>query len=205
MTALNQLAYDKFIDEMGAGKWANQQHVTELELAKRYGMSRTPIRSALQQLEHEGLLKRYGHSLVVHNLKLDMLQVKQFLFIRYHYYLIFLRYFDHILFEQQQFEVDEFLEAVAEKRSTYFPIQKLLEIDALFFSMMRSPISQNDLLGTLKKYQYAEKNTETVAVFDQELESLRCLVDFLKQGDIDSANGLFSKLLTVHENQIVVR
>ncbi|WP_167630423.1 GntR family transcriptional regulator [Listeria valentina] len=205
MKALNQIAHDKFINEMGAGIWVNQQHVTELELASRYGMSRTPIRSALQQLEHEGLLKRYGNSLVVHKLKMDTLQLKQFLLIRYHYYLIFLRYFDHVLFEHTHFNLEKVLQEVAENQLTYFPIQKLLEMDVLFFGMMRSYISQYDLLATLQKYQYAERNAETVTVFNKEIEILRQLIGFLNKKDVDGAVELVSKLLETHENQILMK
>ena len=47
--------------------------LVESELAERFGVSRTPIREALQRLETQGVLARDGRSLVVSSLDHDQL------------------------------------------------------------------------------------------------------------------------------------
>ena len=47
--------------------------LVEAELAERFGVSRTPVREALQRLETQGVLARDGRSLVVSSLDHDQL------------------------------------------------------------------------------------------------------------------------------------
>lgn len=53
---LTQQAYRSIRDEIIAGKINGQQHFTEAYFANRYGISKSPIREALNRLESEGLI-----------------------------------------------------------------------------------------------------------------------------------------------------
>jgi len=65
-TRLALLASRQILDLAIAGKFAAGEHLTELALTARLGISRTPVRAALQFLHHRGLLAhapRRGYTL----------------------------------------------------------------------------------------------------------------------------------------------
>ncbi len=53
---LTQQAYRSIRDEIVTGRLDGQQHFTEAYFANRYGISKSPIREALNRLESEGLI-----------------------------------------------------------------------------------------------------------------------------------------------------
>lgn len=61
-------AYDLILEAIDTGAYKPGDRLVESELAERFGMSRTPIREALQRLETQALLARDGRSLIVASL-----------------------------------------------------------------------------------------------------------------------------------------
>ncbi len=61
-------AYSMILDAIDVGTYRPGDRLVESELAERFGMSRTPIREALQRLETQSLLVRDGRSLIVASL-----------------------------------------------------------------------------------------------------------------------------------------
>ncbi len=61
-------AYSLILDAIDAGIYRPGDRMVENELADRLGVSRTPVREALQRLETQRLLTRDGRSLVVASL-----------------------------------------------------------------------------------------------------------------------------------------
>ena len=61
-------AYDLILDAIDQGLYKPGDRLVESELAERFGVSRTPIREALQRLETQSLLTRDGRSLIVASL-----------------------------------------------------------------------------------------------------------------------------------------
>lgn len=61
-------AYSLVLDAIDLGHYRPGDRLVESELAERFGMSRTPIREALQRLETQSLLTRDGRSLIVASL-----------------------------------------------------------------------------------------------------------------------------------------
>jgi len=61
-------AYDQILDAIDVGTYGPGDRLVESELAERFGMSRTPIREALQRLETQSMLVRIGRSLIVASL-----------------------------------------------------------------------------------------------------------------------------------------
>lgn len=61
-------AYQLILKAIDTGVYRPGDRLVESELADRFGMSRTPIREALQRLETQSLLARDGRSLVVASL-----------------------------------------------------------------------------------------------------------------------------------------
>lgn len=61
-------AYQLILNAIDSGMYRPGDRLVESELADRFGMSRTPIREALQRLETQSLLSRDGRSLVVASL-----------------------------------------------------------------------------------------------------------------------------------------
>ncbi|MEO1238847.1 MAG: GntR family transcriptional regulator [Pseudomonadota bacterium] len=61
-------AYDLILHAIDGGTYRPGDRLVESELAERFGVSRTPIREALQRLETQSLLARDGRSLVVASL-----------------------------------------------------------------------------------------------------------------------------------------
>jgi DNA-binding GntR family transcriptional regulator len=57
--------YEKLRLDIVAGRLEPGTQLTETSLATRYGISRTPIREALQRLEHEGLVVRESRGMFV--------------------------------------------------------------------------------------------------------------------------------------------
>ncbi|PIE16555.1 MAG: GntR family transcriptional regulator [Rhodobacterales bacterium] len=61
-------AYEMILEAIDTGLYQPGDPLVESELAERFGMSRTPIREALQRLETQLLLTRDGRSLIVASL-----------------------------------------------------------------------------------------------------------------------------------------
>ncbi len=61
-------AYDLILQAIDGGIYRPGSRLVESELAERFGVSRTPIREALQRLETQSLLTRDGRSLIVASL-----------------------------------------------------------------------------------------------------------------------------------------
>ena len=61
-------AYGLILDAIDAGIYRPGDRLVESELAERFGVSRTPIREALQRLETQSMLVRDGRSLIVASL-----------------------------------------------------------------------------------------------------------------------------------------
>lgn len=61
-------AYSLILDAIDVGVYKPGDRLVESELAERFGVSRTPIREALQRLETQSLLTRDGRSLIVASL-----------------------------------------------------------------------------------------------------------------------------------------
>lgn len=61
-------AYSLILDAIDVGVYVPGDRLVESELAERFGVSRTPIREALQRLETQSLLTRDGRSLIVASL-----------------------------------------------------------------------------------------------------------------------------------------
>jgi DNA-binding GntR family transcriptional regulator len=64
----NTDAYSMILDAIDTGTYRPGDRLVESELAERFGVSRTPIREALQRLETQSLLARDGRSLIVASL-----------------------------------------------------------------------------------------------------------------------------------------
>ena len=74
-------AYQMTLDAIDVGVYRPGDRLVESELAERFGVSRTPIREALQRLETQSLLSRDGRSLIVasldHNQMAELYMVRR--------------------------------------------------------------------------------------------------------------------------------
>ena len=61
-------AYTLILEAIEAGTYHPGDRLVESELAERFGVSRTPVREALQRLETQSMLTRDGRSLIVASL-----------------------------------------------------------------------------------------------------------------------------------------
>ncbi|MGB5557944.1 MAG: GntR family transcriptional regulator [Paracoccaceae bacterium] len=61
-------AYQLILEAIDTGIYRPGDRLVESELAERFGVSRTPIREALQRLETQSMLARDGRSLIVASL-----------------------------------------------------------------------------------------------------------------------------------------
>jgi len=66
-------AYSMVLEAIDQGVYAPGDRLVESELAERFGVSRTPVREALQRLETQSVLVRDGRSMMVSSLNHDQL------------------------------------------------------------------------------------------------------------------------------------
>ncbi len=66
-------AYSLVLESIDRGEYLPGDRLLESELAERFGVSRTPIREALQRLETQSVVARDGRSLIVASLDHDQL------------------------------------------------------------------------------------------------------------------------------------
>lgn len=66
-------AYALILDSIDRGDFRTGDRLVESELADRFGVSRTPVREALQRLETQSVLVRDGRSLIVATLSHDQI------------------------------------------------------------------------------------------------------------------------------------
>lgn len=66
--AVQKDAYTLILEAIEAGLYKPGDRLVESELAERLGVSRTPVREALQRLETQAMLTRDGRSLIVASL-----------------------------------------------------------------------------------------------------------------------------------------
>jgi len=73
-------AYTLILEAIEAGEYRPGDRLVESELAERFGVSRTPVREALQRLETQAMLSRDGRSLIVasldHNQLAELYEVR---------------------------------------------------------------------------------------------------------------------------------
>lgn len=69
----NKDAYGLVLEAIDSGVYLPGDRLVESELAERFGVSRTPVREALQRLETQAILVRDGRSMVVASLDHDQL------------------------------------------------------------------------------------------------------------------------------------
>jgi len=69
----NKDAYELVLEAIDRGVYKPGDRLVESELAERFGVSRTPVREALQRLETQAILSRDGRSMVVASLDHDQL------------------------------------------------------------------------------------------------------------------------------------
>ncbi len=68
VAAMKDDAYSLILAAIEAGTYRPGDRLVESELAERFGVSRTPVREALQRLETQAMLVRDGRSLIVASL-----------------------------------------------------------------------------------------------------------------------------------------
>ena len=68
MTKMPKDAYTLILEAIDAGVFKPGDRLVEADLAERFGVSRTPVREALQRLETQSMLARDGRSLIVASL-----------------------------------------------------------------------------------------------------------------------------------------
>lgn len=66
--AVQKDAYTLILEAINAGHYKPGDRLVEAELAERLGVSRTPVREALQRLETQSMLTRDGRSLIMASL-----------------------------------------------------------------------------------------------------------------------------------------
>lgn len=69
--ALSETLYEALREDIQQGRLKAGEKLTEVALAEKYNMSRTPVREALRRLQSESLVEASGRSFVIASLKTE--------------------------------------------------------------------------------------------------------------------------------------
>lgn len=195
MDSLSKQAYQQFIQDLGERKFPEKYHVVDTELAKRYGMSRTPVRSAIQQLENDGVLKRYGKSLILQDLCLNDQELQQFILLRREYYQLLFKYIDLMKFQMQSPLIKVYLQELEGEIASHFPFDRLISVDQLFFNSLKTSLNSQDLIYSLNNYRYCGVAPEHLPLLETEVVHLKEIYRLLKESDIKELTSYIEDLI----------
>lgn len=179
-----------------SGELAPGARLVERELAERLGMSRIPIREAIQRLVEEGLVKKLPHrgAMVYVPTRAEIEEISSLR-------VVLERFVAERVIERWQPEHEQALRPIVAAMRAAAAQGDLQQVSALDyrFHLMLWQIADHSLLlevisglrSRINRFLYEASDALTTSRLDSHIDGHDDLIDVLKRGDVASAQALF--------------
>ncbi|MCK4259353.1 MAG: GntR family transcriptional regulator [Halanaerobiales bacterium] len=197
--SLTSIIFDKIRDDILIGKYKNGQKIVETKLAAELGVSRTPVREALKQLDLDGLVDNIPNRGVVVK-GISHQDIDDIYTIRVVMEGIAVKW----AVERMEEKEIEFLKEILDLMEFYTfkkDIEKVVELNTKFHEAIYSATKSRYIEHVLKDFQYFMKKTRYKSLsvpgrMEEALEEHRKILQAFINRDIDEA----IKTITDHVN-----
>lgn len=193
MKALNEQAFDHLKNMIIESKFSYQNFYSETQLAKEIGISRTPLRSALERLAHEGYIDIVpSKGFRIHQLTqkdvANTFQIRSA--IESYCTLLISREFESRNAKKLFRDLDMIINAMEDVMNTTQDISKFSEYDFDFHGKIISYVDNDSISSVFDTYVYRMKKLAELSLshkgrMEETCDEHRKILDAMRSGDTD--------------------
>ncbi|HOB19261.1 MAG TPA: GntR family transcriptional regulator [Candidatus Atribacteria bacterium] len=201
--SLRQQVFNYILEAVLSGRFKPGEPLTELKLAEELGVSRTPVREALRQLEYEGLASSIPNKGVIVN-GISETDIEEIYAIRALVEGLAVKWAAERITDKQRSDLEETFELMSfyTRKKDY---QQLGKYDARFHNLLfdscQSKVLRHILRMLMRYVEHARIGSFRVSErAEQALEEHRAILEAVLEGSADKARDL----MTMHINNALV-
>jgi DNA-binding GntR family transcriptional regulator len=203
--SLTSLIFDKIREDILNGRYLTGDKLVEIKLADELGVSRTPVREALKQLELDGLVDNIpNRGVVVKGISQD--DIDDILTIRLCIEGLVGQWAAERILDEEVKELEEIFDLM-EFYTSKGDIDKIFDLNTKFHETLYKATKSRYLEGVLKDFQLFIKSSRNNSLKTEgrlltALEEHRNILDAIKQHDLEKTRNSLVKHISVSNENI---
>lgn len=195
--SLTSIIFEKIREDILNGRYVSGEKLVEIKLADELGVSRTPVREALKQLELDGLVDNIpNRGVVVKGISKE--DINDILTIRLCIEGLVGQWSAERILDHEIKELEEIFDLM-EFYSTKGDVDKIFELNTKFHETLYQTTKSRYLEGVLNDFQLFIRSARNSSLkskgrIERALEEHRAIVDALRSHDVEAAR----KALVTH-------